>query len=60
VTDLSQLLNNRKLDRPSPGALNPTFRDRVLGTRDIEAEFSPRLNDKPLARVLKEHLRRTG
>ena len=31
---------------------------RVCGK--IEAEFSPRMNDKPLARVFKEHLCRIG
>ena len=31
---------------------------RVCGK--IQAEFSPRLNDKPLARVFKEQLRRIG
>jgi hypothetical protein len=41
-------------------ALNPTLRDRVLDIREIEAELSSRLNDKPLARALKEYLCRTG
>ena len=60
MTDLSQLLNNRELDPIFARRSEPNVPDRVLGIRDIEAEFSPRLNDKPLARVLKEHLRRTG